>query len=738
MRLPLALAGIGVIAVAVAGCSDGDGGDPERGPWVRPPSATPASEPSTTPRPSSAADLARAWDRYNEGEYEQAADDFAAVAAGSPGGSEQRSEALLGAAVAGHESGEADRAAGALREAGREAPPGSTVARQAAYLLAVRLNEAGDAEGARKALEQPVSVPSDDPLQPFLLAEYAEALAGSGRSTEAEAVWDELLASPDLPSSLGAGVYRARADAAHEAGDMAGQVRWLDAYIAETGEPGAYLERAVARRATGDIEGWSDDLQLVVARFPASAGALTALELLLAGGVPVDPGQAGLVYYRRQMYTDAIETLEGATGDGAPPGPLAFRLYYLAAAYEGLGDYAAAIALYDRAAATGAASPYVHRARWWAARLTEETGDGPGASARYVELVRDGPPGEFSAEAGFRAGYALFRAGDASGALAAWDSTGVEDSRTLYWRARATRASGDPAGAEAALRASAAAGPHSFHGLAAAEALGQEPLGDVAYEPLGELPGIDWAAIEAWLAGFVQGAPVEPPADTRAAAGLVKVGLREAAAGLLLDSEGGSDPWSLLARAKQAHALGLADVALALAARLRAVAEPGPEPPAALVRLEYPVHYVALLERSAQQNGVDPLFLAAIIRQESLWDPGAGSPAGALGLMQVVPATGEELAASFGFEDFETADLFRPSVAIPFGARYIAAQMKAFGEPYAALAAYNGGPGNAARWLESAGGGRAVDFVETVDYAETQLYIELVYEHYARYRAAWR
>ena len=134
---------------------------------------------------------------------------------------------------------------------------------------------------------------------------------------------------------------------------------------------------------------------------------------------------------------------------------------------------------------------------------------------------------------------------------------------------------------------------------------------------------------------------------------------------------------------------------------------------------------------------MSPLLMLALIRQESYFDASAVSFAGALGLMQVIPATGRDIAVGLGVKDFKDSDLLKPEVSTRFGAHYLAGQLEGFGGNIgAALAAYNGGPGNAARWTETAGSD--VDLlVETIDFEETRLYLELVLANYAYYRYAY-
>ncbi|MCB9176070.1 MAG: lytic transglycosylase domain-containing protein [Caldilineae bacterium] len=115
-----------------------------------------------------------------------------------------------------------------------------------------------------------------------------------------------------------------------------------------------------------------------------------------------------------------------------------------------------------------------------------------------------------------------------------------------------------------------------------------------------------------------------------------------------------------------------------------------------------------LLDEAATRHAVDPQLLAIVMLVESGGDPGAGSPAGALGLMQVMPSTAAGIAAARGL-DWSGADaLYDPETAIDFGAWYLAQQLASFGSAAdpdwqrsveLAATAYNGGPGSVTRHL---------------------------------------
>ncbi|UGS33713.1 lytic transglycosylase domain-containing protein [Capillimicrobium parvum] len=148
--------------------------------------------------------------------------------------------------------------------------------------------------------------------------------------------------------------------------------------------------------------------------------------------------------------------------------------------------------------------------------------------------------------------------------------------------------------------------------------------------------------------------------------------------------------------------------------RSQLAAATGPAATTSLGRGGGSTQFDALIAAAAQRNGVDPALLKALIRQESNFDPNAGSPAGAQGLTQLMPGT----AAALG-----VADVHDPAQAVEGGAKYLRRQLDAFGgDETKALAAYNAGPGAVQRY-----GG-------VPPYAETQQYVQKVLGYAAEYR----
>lgn len=156
--------------------------------------------------------------------------------------------------------------------------------------------------------------------------------------------------------------------------------------------------------------------------------------------------------------------------------------------------------------------------------------------------------------------------------------------------------------------------------------------------------------------------------------------------------------------------------------------------PRFLGRLAFPIYYADLIVPLAEQYNFDPRLQFALVRQESLFESFARSGAAAQGLSQVIPDTGAWIAQRLAWPDYNNEDLYKPYVGLNFGAYYLSEQLNNFdGHVHAALAAYNGGPGNAARWLAAAGADHDA-FVDVVDFPETRLYIERIYEGFNAYR----
>jgi soluble lytic murein transglycosylase len=147
--------------------------------------------------------------------------------------------------------------------------------------------------------------------------------------------------------------------------------------------------------------------------------------------------------------------------------------------------------------------------------------------------------------------------------------------------------------------------------------------------------------------------------------------------------------------------------------------------------LNYPLGYAASLVNSAQRNRIDPLLLAALVREESRYDPQIKSYVGATGLAQLMPSTAQWVSKQV--PDVAGKPLTDPNTNLQLGGWYLAYTIKAFdGNAMNGVAAYNGGPGAVARWKRGFSGDPD-EFVESIPYTETRLYVKKVFSSYWNY-----
>lgn len=140
------------------------------------------------------------------------------------------------------------------------------------------------------------------------------------------------------------------------------------------------------------------------------------------------------------------------------------------------------------------------------------------------------------------------------------------------------------------------------------------------------------------------------------------------------------------------------------------------------------------MSRAADKEGIDPLIAIALMRQESLFDPAARSPADARGLMQLLPSTAERVARGRG-EPSPADHLYDPDVNVALGVAHLADLMRLYGgDPLKATAAYNGGEEAVTRWQQRYGALPPDEFVESITYRETRDYVKKVVANYCAYQ----
>jgi soluble lytic murein transglycosylase len=142
-----------------------------------------------------------------------------------------------------------------------------------------------------------------------------------------------------------------------------------------------------------------------------------------------------------------------------------------------------------------------------------------------------------------------------------------------------------------------------------------------------------------------------------------------------------------------------------------------------LYELRFPLHHDATIRREAARHAIDPAWVAAEIRAESVFNPKARSGANAMGLMQVLPGTGAATARTLGVPWSGAASLYDPDTNIALGTAYLRQMLNQYGLPYVAIAAYNAGPAPTARWQSQRPGFDADFWIETISYKETREYV---------------
>ena len=149
----------------------------------------------------------------------------------------------------------------------------------------------------------------------------------------------------------------------------------------------------------------------------------------------------------------------------------------------------------------------------------------------------------------------------------------------------------------------------------------------------------------------------------------------------------------------------------------------------------YPRRFEALLAQHLAGSPVDPSLVCGLIRQESFFEPEAVSGAGAVGLMQVMPATARALAARLGEKNFRPETLKDPAVNIRYGVRFFLDRYAEYGGNLAfTLASYNAGRVKLKVWMDSLGQLDQDLFTEFIPYSETRDYVKRILANQAMYK----
>jgi soluble lytic murein transglycosylase len=170
--------------------------------------------------------------------------------------------------------------------------------------------------------------------------------------------------------------------------------------------------------------------------------------------------------------------------------------------------------------------------------------------------------------------------------------------------------------------------------------------------------------------------------------------------------------------AKVAQKRGLHDLAIFTVARAGSWDD---------LKLRFPILFKETVEQSARQNALPFAMVYGIIRQESVFQASAVSPAGAIGLMQLMPGTGRQLARQAGDRWQSSKSLYDPKKNVRYGTLYLKNLLERFGENMAlAIAGYNAGPRMVSEWLPNHNKIAADLWIDSIPFRETRRYVRYV------------
>ncbi len=548
-----------------------------------------------------------------------------------------------------------------------------------------------------------------------------------------------------------------------------------------------------AYAASGQVDQAYSAYLDAVLHYPYAYDAYQSLILLVNDGYPVDEFARGLTDYYAGEYGVAVDAFDRYL-DGAPSDP-GSAYYYKGQCYFAMSNYYSAVDAWDvviqeyptsaswdkaweqKAYILWAYLDQYEQARqvlvdfvalnsnharaaeflFDAARVAERSGDLSGAARLWERVAAEYAASEYGYRSLFLAAVTYYRQGVYSSAKEAFIrareySPTISDRAAVYfWLGKTYLALGEGKLARQTWEQAAAMDPTGYYTERARDVLDERP----PFAPPERLDlSIDWPAeraeADAWLR---QAFSLDAALDLTSLGGLGEDGrfirghdlwrlglYREASEEFeelrQLVAQNVVDTYKL---AGYFHDIGLYRSAILASRQVLTLA--GMDDAASLNapryfnHIRFGAYFSELVIPYAEQNGFNPLFAWSMMRQESFFEPFIGSSAGARGLMQIMPATGQTLAEQYAWPpNFTTQDLYRPLVSIRLGIEYLDQQSDYLGgDYYAALAAYNAGPGNAAIWQGMSKGDSDL-LLEVIRLEEPRRYIKAIYEMYDIYR----
>jgi soluble lytic murein transglycosylase len=519
-----------------------------------------------------------------------------------------------------------------------------------------------------------------------------------------------------------------------ERGNLAGA---RHAYHRAIGEAQGSSSALDAARALAALPGATPDDQLIIGRLYLRHGniarGVAGLTAFLESEYGTPPLRDQVQYeiadahFRAGEHARAESALLAVAGSVGDPGVAAEALYTAARAQYRDGRTDAARSTLQRIIRDHAGQPAAARAAFLAADLYHDEHDNERAAALYQHAVVSAPGSAEAGVARMRLGGIAYAAGRHEEALAHFEDhraaqpEGRAYTQATFWTAQALRRLGRTAQANARFAEVRAGDPFSYYGGLAADELG----GDI------------------WQLRLEHAPPRSGRFDDQVQRALARVDLLRQAGwedAAVFEMErvrrhfAGFDG-ALYALAEELNARGFVNQGVAIG---REIHRREGAWNLRLLRIVYPFPFREVILAEARDQGVDPFLVVALIRQESMFNPRARSGAGAIGLMQVMPRTGEAIARTLGVPGFKPDMLLQPDLNIAFGVRYLSEQLRTYGQRLdAVLAAYNAGPGRLSRWQRFPEYREPLLFAERIPFDETRDYVRIVQNNRRIYAALY-
>lgn len=432
-------------------------------------------------------------------------------------------------------------------------------------------------------------------------------------------------------------------------------------------------------------------------------------------------------------------------------GENADAIIQIARCYDRLQEAKKAIVWYDRLLENFPRHDKTSEIYWLRAWELEAAGNYVEATEFYYRQLADFRTNKRGDWANFRVGLCQFKAGNPGAALQAFRAVREQINSNaypagLFWEARTQDAIGDSAGARATFAELSLKYPLNFYGHMARQTLQARGALADSLEPWRRFAPSNPESIRAWMKEEMSGyrGRLDNTYESQylGMGKLLQFRLDTLATLTLrtIPAKTKNNPWFLYVHARMFKNRQLWREAYKLGLQLsyKIAPEKWGTAPKEVLRLIFPRPYEALVQKHAAKRSLDPAFVYALMRQESGFDRDIKSGAGAIGLMQIMPATGRAVAKKERWPRFDPYSLTDADVNISLGTAYLRDLRKDYrGDNYWMLANYNAGPEPTRRWMAQAGTRQLEGAIEDISYWETRDYVKKVMGNYFTYRILW-